>query len=304
MEKRRKRIFISHFCFLVLMCVSFIFGREISVSAEEKIKTWKTTYEEMRFEMEQEAEDAVKKWMSAEKKSEVEEKDWDSKLVSYDFKNAIPVSILQFDETMIADFKEERAFSKLIKWEDRWYVPVKTMADRTVSAAVEPVKGKYKVCAVYMDEDGIYIEGGMPAIMSQIEDKFGDEAEEVNIVKVPYYCLTLLYVQTKKGDEYIIPYQGSRYHVLGTIGFIPGEKYRVEEFISELDRHYEEYTKEELMEMYEKGLAGGGQPRLKVVSDKKPSVVPKVLVGITGMVVLVLLFVLFDTKRRRNADIV
>lgn len=302
MEKRRKRIFISHFCFLVLMCVSLIFGREISASAEEKIKTWKTTYEEMRFEMEQEAEEAVKKWMSTKKKSEVEEKDWDSKLVSYDFKNAIPVSILQFDETMIADFKKERDFSKLIR-EDGWYVPVKTMADRTVSAAVKPVKGKYKVCAVYMDEDGIYIEGGMSAIMSKIEDKFGDEAEEVNIVKVPYYCLTLLYVQTKKGDEYVIPYQGSRYNVLGTIGFISGEKYRVEEFVSELDRHYEEYTREELMEMYEKGLAGGGQPRLKVVSDKKPSVVPNVLVGITG-VVLVILFVLVFRKRRRNVDIV
>lgn len=287
-------------------CIVLFFGiwagdRWVLDAAQTK-SDWKVSYEEMRAEMEKESRDVLEEEITDKTKEEVSEEDWDTALISYDIKNAIPVWSLESDFTMIADYKKnKRDFSKLIKWENKWYIPAVTMAESDAHIFLQKEEGAYHVYGVFFDNTEVYAADTMDEIKSIVDEEVGTDVVSVKIVSIPFYYMNLLYVQKGNGKEFVLPYEAGNSNVLENLDTEAGTVYKVADFMADMDRTYDEYTEEELKEISAKKTYGGFlQPKLKSVQERDSGIVGSkifIIFGIGGIIVAVL--AILWVKRRQ-----
>ena len=91
---------------------------------------------------------------------------------------------------------------------------------------------------------------------STITEKVGTDVVSVKTVSVPFYLMNLLYVQKENGEDFILPYEAGKSNVIENIKGESGKVYEAEDFIEDMDRTYDEYTKEEIKEMAAKKKYG------------------------------------------------
>ena len=271
-----------------------------SANAETK-PDWEISYEEMRTEMEQESKSVLEQEITLKTKEEVSEEEQGMTLVSYDIKNAIPVWSLDCDVTMIADYKEQDGeFSKILKWENKWYIPAVTAVGSHASIFLQKEEGAYHVYGIFFDEDEVYAAETMEEIASTITEKVGTDVVSVKTVSVPFYLMNLLYVQKENGEDFILPYEAGKSNVIENIKGESGKVYEAEDFIEDMDRTYDEYTKEEIKEMAAKKTLGGVYPKLKPLSENGSGIgksIGFILFGCGGVLVAALTILL--VRRRR-----
>lgn len=261
----------------MLITMLFLSGALVSKSTASAAedKNWLDVYEEMRSEMEQEAKDIIQREISTEAKKDVAKEDLGTLLESCDIKNAIPLWDMPNDFQMIADYKKyDGDFSKLITWNNAWYIPAQTMAGTYASIYIQKEGTKYEVYGTYLGDDYIYVADDMDSIKSIIKQDFDDDIVDVKTVNLPFYEMNLIYVKDAKDNEYVIPYEAPYSSqltpVLETIGKEEGKVYELSEYIQGMDNFIEEYTEKELRTLVsEMGYGGRVQLRLKVPSDKK-----------------------------------
>jgi hypothetical protein len=299
MRKERKRWVL----WAVTVTVCFLCGQK-EVSAQSG---WKDSYEQMRVEVEQNAQTVLEKEIADKDRTDVDDEDKGIILTSYDIKNAIPVWSLKCDATMLADYKaQNNDFSKIIQWENKWYVPAVTMSGSQASIFLQKEDGEYKVYGTFFDEDEIYIADTMDEIKLIVDKKVGKNAVSVKIISIPFYNMNLLYVQDSSGKEFVIPYEAVGANVLENIDEQAGKVYSITDFIADMERSYDEYTIDEMKEISaQKTLGGGIQPKLKPVRDrelKKEWFPTMTVVGIAGAFVIfvVPVFVRLFILRKKN----
>lgn len=290
------------FYFLGAIVLAFgIWGGDNPVLASAETKPdWEISYEEMRTEMEQESKTVLEQEITLKTKEEVSEEEQGMTLASYDIKNAIPVWSLDCDATMIADFKEQDGeLSKILKWENKWYIPAVTVAGSHASIFLQKEEGTYHVYGIFFDEDEVYAAETMEEIASTVSKKVGTDVVSVKTVSVPFYLMNLLYVQKENGEDFILPYEAGSSNVIENIKGDSGKVYEAEDFIEDMDRTYEEYTKEEIKEMAAKKTYGGVYPKLKPLSENGSGInnLVWIIFGCGG--ILVASIVILLVRRRR-----
>lgn len=290
-------------CFLGVIVLAFGIWRGdglVFASAESK-PDWEVSYEEMRMEMEQESKTVLGQEIKLKEKEKVSEEEQGTALVSYDIKNAIPVWSLESDITMIADYKEQdEDFSNLLKWENKWYIPAVTASGSHASIFLQKEEGTYHVYGTFFDEDEVYAAEKMEEIASTVSGKVGTDVVSVKTVSVPFYLMNLVYVQKENGEELVLPYEAGSSNVLENIQEDSGEVYEAEDFIKDMDRTYEEYTKEEIEAIREKNTLGGVYPRLRPVQGDRSGMnenIKWIILGCGGILIIAIAILL--VRRRR-----
>lgn len=295
-EKKNKTKYCGKFLVIVLL-LSSILVTKFATGAEEN-KSWPDTYEEMRNEMEQEAKDIVQKEISTKEKKDVAKEDLGMLLASCDMENAIPLWDMPYDFKMIADYKKyDGDFSRLITWNNKWYIPAQTMAGTYATIFLQKEDTKYEVYGIFLGDDSVYAADDMQSIKSMIRQNFGDDIADVKTIYLPFYNMNLIYVQDADNNEYVMPYEARLTTVLETIGGEEGKVYELSDYIKEMDNHFEEYTEEELRALAEQGVYGGGKPELKL---KTPPDKKSIALLIFGVIIVSILLILCGKKVMRN----
>lgn len=179
--------------------------------------------------------------------------DASTSLKLFDIDNAIPMCTLSSDVTMLADYhKHHDDFSKLIQWNNRWYIPATTMTGGYASILLQKEKDGYQVYARYFGDDEVYIADTGHEINDKIKKEFKNtEIEKIQNISVPFYKMNLIYIRQSDGKEKIIPYQAFGAATLDDINEEGGRVYSVDCFISDMESAYDEYTEKELAQIKE-----------------------------------------------------
>lgn len=273
---------------------------------------WEKEWENLRKQMELESDSVLKEEiifgnenMSTEEKS--------TSLKSYDIRNAIPICTLSSDETMLSDYhKNNDDFSKLIEWNNRWYVPAASMTDAYVSILLQKETDGYQIYAQYFGDDDIYIADTANEIKDKVKKELKNtKIEQIQNISIPFYKMNLIYIKQSDGKEKVIPYQANGATTLNDINEKSGNVYSVSRFISDMESVYEEYTEQELEQIIEKNktemsIGGPLEPKKKVAGEinKQNGSSVKNYFFIVIIVLLVafvgVIFIVNHVKRRKN----
>lgn len=258
---------LEFYCCLLLVSLGMLSPKKIHAAS-----TWETKWSQEQSKMSAKAKDVLQKQVSLGD-AETDESEKSTTLQEYEISEAIPVCYLKSDLSMLADYhKQGEDFSKLIQWTDCWYIPAQTMTDEYASVFLQKQKDAYDVSGVYFGEDDLYIAQTNSEIKKKVRQEFDTETVDlVQNILIPFYNLNLLYVHQTNADEFVIPYESSMSDTLETIHEKQGKVYTVEQFVSDMEQSYEEYTDEEIKEIIEKNqnepsLGGATQPKKKMVT--------------------------------------
>lgn len=284
--------------------------RNVRASNEDQ---WEKEWEDLRKQMERESRSVLKKEITFGNE-DMSEEEKSTSLKLYDIDNAIPMCTLSSDVTMLADFhKNDDDFSKLIQWNNRWYIPATTMTDGYASILLQKEKDGYQVYAQYFGDDEVYIADTEKEIKDKIKKEFQDtEIKQVQNISVPFYNLNLVYIKESDGEEKVIPYQAFGAATLDDINEKSGSVYSVSRFISDMESAYEEYTEKELAQIKEEnetdggGIGGALLPKKKMQSEAKKedgdSAINYTIIVICSLfaIFVVMIFIVIQKKRGKN----
>lgn len=256
-------------CFL-LICIVFSMSRYVQAADTNE---WEKEWENLRKQMELESDSVLKEEINfGNENMSTEEKS--TSLKSYDIRNAIPICTLSSDETMLSDYhKNNDDFSKLIEWNNRWYVPATTMTDAYASILLQKETDGYQIYAQYFGDDDIYIADTANEIKDKVKKELKNtKIEQIQNISIPFYKINLIYIKQFDGKEKVIPYQANGATTLNDINEKSGNVYSVSRFISDMERVYEEYTEQELEQIIEKNktemsIGGPLEPKKKVSGE-------------------------------------
>lgn len=277
------------------------------------VNQWEKEWEDSRRQMERESRSVLEKEIIFGNEDMTDEEKSTS-LKSFDIDNAIPICTLSSDVTMLADYhKHGDDFSKLIQWDNRWYIPGTTMTDGYASILLQKEKDGYQVYAQYFGDDEVYIADTGQEIKDKIKKEFKNtEIERIKIISVPFYKMNLVYIKQSDGNEKIIPYQGTGATTLVDINEKSASVYSVARFISDMESAYDEYTEKELAriqeenEMGEGGIGGALLPKKKMHrgarKENGDSVTNYMIIVICSLFVVFvgMSFIVIQKKRGKN----
>lgn len=143
------------------------------------------------------------------------------------------------DSTMISDYKKNKSFKSIISDKNKLCIPMETQGGEygVINASEE---NQFKDIAWESLKKG---KGGLfdnnQVISEKIQDYFQKADEQVNEIifaNPVMYHSNLVYISTKKGNEYIIPY----FSAIQEYSFKNGEIYEADEFIKQLEQTVDE----------------------------------------------------------------
>ena len=261
---------------------------------------WEKEWTALQKQMADEASVVLKKEITFNDE-DVSEEEKSTTIKSYDINNAVPMWTLSSDMTMISDYhKNNDSLPGLIKWNDRWYIPAKTMTGGDASILLQKEKDGYHVYGQYFGNDDNYIADTTDEIKNKIKKELsGVKITEVRNISIPFYEINLVYVRQGDGEEKIIPYQAESATTLNDIGEEEGKLYTVSEFMSDMESEYDEYSQKELEQIIKENkvkqnLGGGLLPKKKKVKDRdKPS---NYFLGHVTIIVILVVGIFFAMK--------
>ena len=303
-----KRIVLKS-ALVCFMSICILYSTAHCVQAADA-NEWEGEWENLRGQMEQESYSVLKEEISFGNENMSEEEKTVS-LKSYDIRNAIPMCTLYSDVSMLSDYhKNNDDFSKLIEWNNRWYVPATTMTDAYASILLQKETDGYHIYAQYFGDDDVYIGDTAVEIKDKVKKALNNtEIEQIQNISIPFYKLNLIYIRQSDGEEKVIPYQASGATTLDDINEKSGNVYTVSKFISDMESVYEEYTEQEIEQIVENNetemsLGGALEPKKKAFNasnEENSSFAKEYLYIIALLVVFVgLIFIMRYVKRRKD----
>lgn len=293
----KKRIFLM--LLIGMLCIV-----PIKAKASNADK-WQKEWDSLCYGMEQDAKKLLEKEITSEKE-DLSSEEKSTTIKNFDVSNAIPMWTLYSDLTMLSDYhKNNNDFSKLIKWDNRWYIPAETITGTYASILLQREKDGYHIYGQYFDKDDNYIADNASEIKEKIKKKLPDtEIEHVMNVSVPFYKINLIYIKQSDEEEMVIPYQADGADTLDNIGEKSGTMYSVSKFISDMENVYQEYTEEELEKTVQKNkeemtLGGALEPKNKVsqVKEKNTGNSARYIIFATGIAIIAVFGVIVYIKK-------